>query len=221
MEIEDIALDPTAFPPPAATLKSRPLGIGRLKVTAFDGDTDGDGDYDELLLVRRALVLDLVDRRAAWCSTAATRSSRSPPRAFPANFNASNTNNTRDDRSDDKGPEPEGVTVANAVRPHLRVRDARAHRRRRGVTTSTNPAAPAFVQYINTRNFSAATNTAAAGDLGPEAARVVPAELSPTGQAAAARVQRGERFTEGLHDQRRALISLEAAPLHLGGAASP
>ena len=28
---------------------------------------------------------------------------------YPSNFNASNTSNTFDDRSDDKGPEPEGV----------------------------------------------------------------------------------------------------------------
>ena len=30
---------------------------------------------------------------------------------FPANFNASNSNNTFDNRSDDKGPEPENVVV--------------------------------------------------------------------------------------------------------------
>jgi hypothetical protein len=45
----------------------------------------------------------------------------------------------------------------------------------------TDPGAPRFVQYINTRDFSAAPNTAAAGDLGPEAARVIDAEPSPTG----------------------------------------
>lgn len=45
----------------------------------------------------------------------------------------------------------------------------------------TNPA-PRFVQYINTRSFSATPGTVAAGDLGAEAARVVPAELSPNGR---------------------------------------
>jgi hypothetical protein len=34
-------------------------------------------------------------------------------KAYPSNFNASNTNNTFDNRSDDKGPEPEGVVVGN------------------------------------------------------------------------------------------------------------
>ena len=31
--------------------------------------------------------------------------------AYPAQFNASNNNTTRDNRSDNKGPEPEGVAV--------------------------------------------------------------------------------------------------------------
>ena len=50
------------------------------------------------------------------------------------------------------------------------------------VYEAENPAAPTFVQYINTRNFGADGNTAAAGDRGAEAARVVPAELSPNGK---------------------------------------
>ena len=45
-----------------------------------------------------------------------------------------------------------------------------------------DPTAPTFVQYINTRNFGAAANTLQAGDLGPEAARVIPAESSPNGK---------------------------------------
>ena len=37
--------------------------------------------------------------------------SGSPSQAFPANFNASNSSNDFDNRSDDKGPEPEGVVI--------------------------------------------------------------------------------------------------------------
>ncbi len=87
-----------------------------------------------------------------------------------------------DDRSDDKGPEPEGVTVASLFgRTYLFVMLERIG----GVVVYDieNPAKPELVQYINTRDFSADTETAAAGDLGPEAARVVPAELSPNGKA--------------------------------------
>jgi hypothetical protein len=45
----------------------------------------------------------------------------------------------------------------------------------------TDPKAPRFVQYINTRDFAAAPGTAAAGDLGAEAATFIPAESSPNG----------------------------------------
>ena len=50
------------------------------------------------------------------------------------------------------------------------------------VYEASNPAAPKFVQYINTRNFAAAANTPAAGDRGAEAARVIPGESSPNGK---------------------------------------
>jgi 2',3'-cyclic-nucleotide 2'-phosphodiesterase/3'-nucleotidase/5'-nucleotidase len=179
-EIEDLVLDPVAFPPAlAATLQSRPNGIGRLKVSAFDGDTDGDGDYDQLYSYGgRSFSIWSADGRLVFDSGDLLEQVTAS--ALPAWFNASNTNNTRDDRSDDKGPEPEGVTVAHLFgRPYVFVMLERIG----GVAVFdvTSPAAPAFVQYINTRDFSSATGTGAAGDLGPEAARVVPAELSPTG----------------------------------------
>jgi hypothetical protein len=46
----------------------------------------------------------------------------------------------------------------------------------------TNPTAPRFVQYVNIRNVNEDANTAAAGDLGPEGARVIDAESSPNGK---------------------------------------
>ena len=47
----------------------------------------------------------------------------------------------------------------------------------------TNPAAPQFEQFISTRSFAGAPGTVAAGDLGPEGARVVTEDESPTGKA--------------------------------------
>ena len=91
VEIEDIALDSTAFPAAlAATMKSRPNGIGRLKVSAFDGDTDGDGDYDELYSYGgRSFSIWSSDGRLVFDSGDLLE--RITAGAFPNNFNASNT----------------------------------------------------------------------------------------------------------------------------------
>lgn len=179
VEIEDIALDPTAFPD-ATTLKDRINGIGRLKVTSFRGDTDNDGDYDKLYTFgARSFSIWSTDGTRVFDSGDAFE--QITKARYPNNFNASNSNNTLDNRSDDKGPEPEGVTVASLFgRTYIFVLLERIG----GVMVyeAGDPAAPTFVQYINTRNLGAAVNTAAAGDLGPEAARVIPAESSPNGR---------------------------------------
>jgi hypothetical protein len=179
VEIEDIPLDPTAFPQ-AGTLQHRTLGVGRLKVTAFNGKDDGDADYDRLFAFgARSFSVWSDDGTLVFDSGDALEQLTAA--AFPANFNASHTNNTLDDRSDDKGPEPEGVVVAQLFgRPYLFVMLERVG----GVVVYeiTNPSAPRFVQYINTRSFSATPGTVAAGDLGAEAARVIPAELSANGR---------------------------------------
>jgi hypothetical protein len=179
VEIEDIALDVSVFPN-AAILQSRPLGIGRLKVTRFGGDRDNDGLYDRLLSFgARSVSIWTTAGALVWDSGDALEQITAA--AFPSRFNASNTNNTFDDRSDDKGPEPEGVTVAQLFgRDYLFVMLERIG----GIVIYelTDPAAPRFVQYVNTRNFAATPATPAAGDLGPESARVIPAEESPTGE---------------------------------------
>ena len=179
VEVEDIALDPTAFPD-AMNLKKSAIGVGKLKVTSFDGDTDGDGDYDKLYAFgARSFSIWAPDGAQVFDS--GDRLEEMTKAAFPNNFNASNNNNTLDDRSDDKGPEPEGVTVASLFgRTYIFVMLERIG----GVVVyeASDPTAPTFVQYINTRNFAAAANSLAAGDRGAEAARVIPAESSPNGK---------------------------------------
>lgn len=178
VEVEDITLDPIAFPDAVELKKSQ--GIGKLKVTRTRGDSDGDGEYETLYAFgARSFSIWSPDGTLRFDSGDALE--QITKAAYPLNFNASSTNNTLDNRSDDKGPEPEGVTVASLFgRTYIFV----VLERIGGVVVyeASNPAAPMFVQYINTRNFSAAANTAAAGDRGAEAARVIPAEQSPNGK---------------------------------------
>ena len=155
--------------------------LGRLQVRKDLGDLDGDGDWDRIVPIGgRGITIWSTAGARVWDSgdffeqhTAAL---------FPATFNASNTNNTRDNRSRAKGPEPEGVAVGTingrqyAFAICERVGGIFAY-------SLDNPAAPVFEAYINSRNFTVATSLAGAGDLGPEGVNFVPAAESPSGKA--------------------------------------
>ncbi|MBB3047026.1 hypothetical protein FHR99_001262 [Litorivivens lipolytica] len=97
-------------------------------------------------------------------------------------FNASNDDNEGDDRSDDKGPEPEAIeigTINGATYAFIGLERVGGIM----VYDISNPQAPAFVQYINPRDFSIAdveADFALVGDLGPESIRFVSATDSPT-----------------------------------------
>lgn len=97
-------------------------------------------------------------------------------------FNASNDDSKGDDRSDDKGPEPEGLAVGVVAGKHYlfvgleRIGGV-------AVYNISNPQAPLFVQYINSRDFTVDQQSSAAGDLGPEGLKFVPAAQSPIGSA--------------------------------------
>ena len=100
--------------------------------------------------------------------------------ALPANFNSTSDANEFDTRSDDKGPEPEGVAVGRiGSRTYAFV----GLERPGGfvVFDVTNPAAPSLVEYVNSRDFSADPTTSAT-DAGPEVLSFVPADDSPNGR---------------------------------------
>lgn len=100
--------------------------------------------------------------------------------AFPENFNASNSNNDFDDRSDNKGPEPEGVTVGIINGQTY----AFVGLERIGgvmVYNVTDPVAPVFIEYINTRDFNEDPETNLT-DSGPEGLTFVNAQDSPNGK---------------------------------------
>ncbi|BAQ66145.1 choice-of-anchor I domain-containing protein [Geminocystis sp. NIES-3709] len=100
--------------------------------------------------------------------------------AFPDYFNASNSNNDFDNRSDNKGPEPEGVTVGTIYGETY----AFVGLERIGgvmVYNVTNPETPEFVQYINTRDFEQDPETNLT-DSGPEGLIFISAQDSPNGK---------------------------------------
>lgn len=176
--VKSLTLDPVAFPDGAA-LKAD-AALGRLNVTKAQGDTDGDGDYDKLYSFGTRSVSVWNDKGAlVWDSGDAIE--QFVAATYPANFNAGHTTNSRDDRSDNKGPEPEGVKVASLFGQTY----AFVGLERIGgvmVWNLASPTAPQFVTYFNPRDFSATPGTPAAGDLGPEGLLVIPAKDSPNGK---------------------------------------
>ena len=178
--VSSLPLDPVAFPPTVAGALKASGVMGRLNVTKSLGDTDGDGDHDALYAFgARSFTIRTTDGAVVYDSGADFE--RITAAALPLNFNASNTNNTLDNRSDDKGPEPEGVALGVVGgRTYAFVGLERIG----GVMVYdvTDPQDVRFVQYVNTRNFAANPNTDAAGDLGPEGLTFVPAADSPNGR---------------------------------------
>lgn len=149
-----VLLDPIAFP--NATLLKAEASMGRLNINTKMGDTDGDGDFDELVSFGArsfsiwngntgALVFDSkneLDRKAQELGI------------------------YDDNRSDDKGVEPEAVVVTKmGSKTILFVGLERADAVM--VYDVSNPAAPQFLQTFKT------------GDA-PEGLLFIPASKSPT-----------------------------------------
>jgi YVTN family beta-propeller protein len=177
--VEDLTLDPTAFPN-AANLQMED-SLGRLLITTSLGDTDGDGDFDELYsygarsfsiwnATTGALVWDSEDGIAQVLAT-----------DYPNEFNSNNDDNSSlKSRSDDKGSEPEAIEIAEI---NGKVIAFVGLERMGGVMVYdiTDPTAPTFVSYYLNRDFSVAADDPNAGDLGPEDIKFISAADSPNG----------------------------------------
>jgi uncharacterized protein YjiK/2',3'-cyclic-nucleotide 2'-phosphodiesterase (5'-nucleotidase family) len=155
-------LDPTVFPN-AAALKNQ-ASLGRLTVCnspGLRGDTDNDGDIDEILSYG-GRSFSILDATGAIIWDSGDMIENIIASQFPANFD--------DTRSDNKGPEPEGVTIATlGARTYAFIGLERSHMTL--MFDVTNPAAVTF-----------AGGLVRSGDLNPEGLVVVSAADSPTGK---------------------------------------
>lgn len=191
--IKDLLLDPVAFPT-AATLQLDDA-LGRLRVTSTLGVSNGcdpsalttdveiDCEYDELYAYggRSMSIFRVTDTGLELVFDTGSQMEETIADQFPADFNSTNDKNgSFDDRSDDKGPEPEGVAIGEI--------DGRTYafiglERIGGVMAYdiTNPQNTKFVQYINNRDFTLANDPAllTTTDLGAEGLHFIPAADSP------------------------------------------
>ena len=195
-----LPLDPSAFPDPSVTDDAN---LGELGISCdliggdatFAGDTDGDGDLDELRAFGARSVAIIAPATGVIGDTGDDFERITAHQDVIADdlfiFNDDNDDDSpeRDTRSDAKGPEPEGVVTGSIGD---RVYAFIGLERVGGIMMYdvSNPRMPRFVDYINNRDFtvtgsdleSGAVALDAAGDWGPEGLVFIPAAEAPTGQ---------------------------------------
>ncbi len=174
-----LKLDADKFPN-AADLQND-LQLGRLKTTLAKGDTDGDGDHDEIYAFGgRSFSIYAADGTQVFDSGDAF--TRILSKAHPTWFNSEGQESNFDVRSDDKGVEPEGVALGTIADK----RYAFIGLERMGgimVYDITDPKAPTYVTYILNADPKGDAEKNTAGDVAPEGLTFVAAENSPTGNA--------------------------------------
>ncbi|WP_400997086.1 choice-of-anchor I family protein [Agromyces sp. GXQ0307] len=183
-DLGDDGLAPICETSPAAALTGD-ADLGRLNVSTAMGLRDDGTCYEELYAFgSRSFSIWTTDGELVFDS--GEDFERITHEAAPGFFNSNHSESNLEGRSDDKGPEPESLAVGEV--------DGRTYafigfERVGGVIVYdiTDPAASAFVTYLNNRDFSVSVEDdgvetlSAAGDLGPEGLTFIPAAASPTG----------------------------------------
>lgn len=171
-------LDPAVFGDITALRNN--AALGRLQVTPATSARNSLGQLTELELIgARSFTIWADDGTRVFDSGADFE--RITAERYPLNFNASNDNNTFDDRSDAKGPEPEGVVVGTV---RGRTFAFIGLERIGGVMIYdvTDPENATFVDYVNNRDFTLSPTGATPTDNGPEGLAFIEARDSPTRQ---------------------------------------
>ncbi|MEO3866587.1 choice-of-anchor I family protein [Rheinheimera fenheensis] len=175
-------------------------GLGRLKVTAALVDPDNDGVVEKLYAYG-ARSFSIWDQNVNMVYDSGDDFGRISAAILGNNFNSAHTENKGDNRSDDKGGEPEAIEVGTIEgRTYAFIAQERS-----GdlfVYDVTNPFQASFVSHYINRDFDVSfeldddltepcditegmdcTEVPLAGDLGPESIKFVSASDSPNGNA--------------------------------------
>ncbi|MEQ8900453.1 MAG: choice-of-anchor I family protein [Roseovarius sp.] len=178
--VKDLTLDPTAFP--NAEILQLDENLGRLNVRSDIGDTDGDGDFDRLYHYG-SRSFTIYNAAGDVVFDSGSQFSKLIAEIRPDLFNQDEGD--IDDRSDDKGVEPEAIAAGEV--------DGRYYafvglERDNGIMVFdiTDPSAPVFDQYIDSE---------ANGNISPETIQFIPASESATGEAQIAVAYEGDGNT--------------------------
>lgn len=144
--------------------------LGRLTVTTTLGNTDGDPEFEKLYVFgARSFSIRNADGELVYDSGAELEQRTAV--LVPGSFNSNGTADSFDTRSDNKGPEPEGLALGKiGGRTYAFI----GLERTGGIMVYdiSNPQSPQFVTYVTT----------APTDLSPEGLLFIRREDSPNGK---------------------------------------
>ena len=171
--VKDLTLDTMAFPN-AGTLQQN-ADLGRLKTTTANGDLDNDGDHD-LIYSYGARSFSIFDQYGNLVYDSGNDFANATNTNEPNLFNEDE--GVKDDRSDDKGVEPEAIAIGKIGA----VTYAFIGFERQSAIVAydiTDPTNPQLIDYYSNRQVDTSGIT---GDVSPEIIRFVPAADSPNGK---------------------------------------
>ncbi|MGJ8632081.1 MAG: choice-of-anchor I family protein [Glaciecola sp.] len=152
--------------------------VRNLRVTSA-GPTNANGEY-EIAVAYGARSFTIWDQNGVVVFDSADQMERITASIYGDSFNSTDDENAKDDRSENKGPEPEAITVGIVGDKTY----AFVGLERMGgimIFDITNPFSVDFVDYYNNRNVTEGLNfNDAIGDLAPESLVFIPASDSPT-----------------------------------------
>ena len=165
--VEDLNLDPIAF----SHVNNDDNDIGRLKVSIEKGDTDGDGDYDQLYTYG-ARSFSIWDQNGNLVFDSADDVGKITAAIHGQNFNSDEDENEGDTRSDAKGAEPEALALGKIGENTYAFVGLE---RMSGIMIYdiTNPFNVRFVDYFINRGTTEGAEIT--GDLAPEGMTFIPA----------------------------------------------
>jgi len=168
---DDLTLDPTVFPNAASLQQDDALGrIGVTTLPGLNGDTDGDGDSDQILVYGgRSFSILNADGTIVFDSGSHIEQFVALGGLYDED---TNTGQFDEGRSDNKGPEPEGITTGvfgDSVLAFVALERGGGGMM---VYDVTDPGNVEFVEYVRGIN-----------DISPEGLAYISAADSPTGEA--------------------------------------
>lgn len=179
--LEDLNLDSGEFSGDKIFELQDGKGWGDLTVTNATGDADKNGDFEGIYAFG-ARSFSIWNSSGELVFDSGDQIEQIVADQSPLFFNLSNDKNSTDNRSDNKGPEPEGLAIGTiGDRSYAFI----GLERQGGILVFdvTNPFAPSFVEYSSNRDLSVNPgNGVDAGDLGPEGMVFISAEDSPNGK---------------------------------------